>query len=142
VAEQTRLEVCQRRLNLDPLATRVAVRLRACRLPARGPSDPPGDLSRFPLWPDTDHGTTGRNQLGTWAWVHLIVGALVALTGSGLLSGDQPWARVAGMAIVGVSALVQLVFLPAAPLWSILVIALDIAILMALATSSGPPRRS
>jgi hypothetical protein len=80
--------------------------------------------------------------LGTWAWVHLIVGALVALTGSGLLSGDQPWARVAGMAIVGVSALVQLVFLPAAPLWSILVIALDIAILMALATSSGSPRRS
>ena len=71
--------------------------------------------------------------IGTWAWVHLIVGALVALTGGGLLSGDQPWARGAGMAIVGVSLLVQLAFLPAAPLWSILVIALDVMILIALA---------
>lgn len=76
--------------------------------------------------------------LGTWAWVHLIVGALVALTGGGLLSGDQPWARGAAMAIVGVSLLVQLAFVPAAPLWSILVIVLDVMILIALASASTP----
>ncbi|NMO89432.1 hypothetical protein [Actinomycetospora sp. TBRC 11914] len=71
--------------------------------------------------------------LGTWAWIHLIVGAVTALVGAGILSGDQPWARVAGMVIVGIHALVQLVWLPAAPLWSILLIALDVAILAALA---------
>jgi hypothetical protein len=71
--------------------------------------------------------------LGTWAWIHLLVGVLVALVGAGILSGDQPWARVTGMVIVGIHALVSLVWLPAAPLWSILVIALDVAILAALA---------
>lgn len=81
--------------------------------------------------------------IGTWAWVHLIVGALVALTGGGLLSGDQPWARGAGMAIVGVSMLVQLAFLPAAPLWSVLVIVLDVMILIALAGATpGAAQRS
>lgn len=74
--------------------------------------------------------------LGTWGWIHLIVGALVALVGAGILSGDQPWARVTGMVIVGVHALVSLVWLPAAPLWSILVIALDVVILAALAGAS------
>ena len=77
--------------------------------------------------------------LGAWAWVHLIVGALVALTGASLLSGDQPWARPVAMAIVGISVLVHLVWLPAAPLWSILVIALGITILAALAGASTQP---
>jgi vacuolar-type H+-ATPase subunit I/STV1 len=80
--------------------------------------------------------------LGAWAWIHLIVGALVALTGAALLSGDQPWSRVVGMVIVGLSALVHLVWLPAAPLWSIVVIALDVAILAALARASGDDRRT
>ena len=47
------------------------------------------------------------------------------------------------MAIVGVSMLVQLAFLPAAPLWSILVIVLDVMILIALAGATpGAAQRS
>jgi hypothetical protein len=46
------------------------------------------------------------------------------------------------MVIVGLSALVHLVWLPAAPLWSIVVIALDVAILAALARASGDDRRT
>jgi hypothetical protein len=85
----------------------------------------------------TGNGVVVAVGLGTWAWIHLIVGAIVALTGTGLLSGDQPWARPVAMVIVGLSVLVQLVWLPAAPLWSILVIALDITILVALAGASS-----
>jgi hypothetical protein len=86
-------------------------------------------------------GVFGAVGLGTWAWIHLIVGAIVALTGTGLLSGDQPWARPVAMVIVGLSLLVQLVWLPAAPLWSILVIALDVTILVALAGASSGDRQ-
>jgi hypothetical protein len=89
----------------------------------------------------TGNGVVVAVGLGTWAWVHLIVGAIVALTGAGLLSGDQPWARAMAMVIVGISVLVQLVWLPAAPLWSILVIALDITILVALAGASSGDRQ-
>lgn len=76
--------------------------------------------------------------LGSWAWIHLIVGALVALTGAGILSGNQPWARIVGMVIVGISVLVHLVWLPVAPIWSIIVIALEIAVLAALAAAGEP----
>ncbi|MCD2195827.1 hypothetical protein LQ327_20860 [Actinomycetospora endophytica] len=89
----------------------------------------------------TGNGVVVAVGLGTWAWVHLVVGAVVALTGAGLLSGDQPWARAVGMVIVGLSILVQLVWLPAAPLWSILVIALDVTILVALAGATSGDRQ-
>jgi len=89
----------------------------------------------------TGNGVVVAVGLGAWAWVHLIVGAIVALTGTGLLSGDQPWARPVAMVIVGLSMLVQLVWLPAAPLWSILVIALDVTILVALAGASSGERQ-
>lgn len=79
--------------------------------------------------------------LGTWAWIHLVVGALVALVGAGILSGDQPCARVGGMVIVGIHVLVSLVWLPAAPLWSILVIALDVVVLAALAGAAQQDRK-
>lgn len=71
--------------------------------------------------------------LAVWGWIHLVVGAVVALVGATLLSEDVGPLRLVAMGAVGVSALVQLVFLPAAPVWSVLLVALDVLILVALA---------
>ena len=44
----------------------------------------------------------------------------------------SPWGLVAGVVIAGVSAIVQLGFLAAYPVWSILIIALDVVVIYAL----------
>ena len=67
----------------------------------------------------------------TWGWVHLLVGAVMLLVGFGIIRGS-PWGLVAGVVIAGVQAILQLGFLAAYPVWSILIIALDVVIIYAL----------
>jgi hypothetical protein len=63
--------------------------------------------------------------------VHLILGAAVALTGFGVLQG-MTWARVLGIVLAGLSIIANFMFLPHYPLWSLVVIALDIVVIAAL----------
>jgi hypothetical protein len=67
----------------------------------------------------------------TWGWVHLIAGLIVLLAGVCVFSG-QIWARSVGVIVALVSALFNLGFFSAYPLWSLMMIALDVAIIMAL----------
>jgi hypothetical protein len=73
-------------------------------------------------------------DLTGWGWTHLLLGALVLGTGIAVLQGAA-WGRVVGLALVVLSLLANFLFLPHYPVWSILIIALDIAILCALATA-------
>lgn len=67
-----------------------------------------------------------------WGWVHIAIGAIAIATAVGLLAG-QMWARVVGIAIAVVSALVNLAFLAATPVWSIAMITFDVIIIYAIA---------
>jgi uncharacterized membrane protein len=71
---------------------------------------------------------------GTWGWVHLVLGVLVVAAGAGVLAG-QLWARVVGIALAAISAVVNLAFIASYPMWAVVVIALDIAVIFALATN-------
>lgn len=72
-------------------------------------------------------------DLDVWGWTHLVLGAVVLATGVALVrDADSPWGRVMGVTVVGLSMLVQLLWLPAAPIWSMIVIALDVLVLAAL----------
>ena len=75
-------------------------------------------------------------DITTWGWVHLILGILVALTGLGLLMGNEA-ARWLGIFFVGVNAISQIVWFPAAPLWAFLLIVLDVIILYQLTARWG-----
>ena len=75
-------------------------------------------------------------DITTWGWVHLILGILVALTGLGLLMGNEA-ARWLGIFFVGVNAISQIVWFPAAPLWAFLLIILDVIILYQLTARWG-----
>jgi hypothetical protein len=75
----------------------------------------------------------------TWGWIHLILGALVAIVGAALLGEAPSWARGAAIAIVALSAIVHLIVIPVAPVWSLVVIALDLVILYALVTTWNEP---
>ena len=66
-----------------------------------------------------------------WGWLHIIGGVLVFLAGLGLLA-RRAWARVVAVILAGLSALANLAFLPAWPIWSIIVITLDVVVIYAL----------
>jgi len=72
-------------------------------------------------------------DITAWGWVHLLIGAGAALTGVFLVRG-APWARAVGIGFAGLSAIANFLFIPYYPLWSIVVIALDVAVIWALAT--------
>jgi hypothetical protein len=66
-----------------------------------------------------------------WGWIHLIWGVLVLVAGLGLLQGSL-WGRTLGVIGASVSALINFAFIPYYPVWSILIIAVDVAIIWAL----------
>jgi hypothetical protein len=71
-------------------------------------------------------------DLTAWGWVHLLVGALAAATGIALLF-DQNWARVVGIGFAVLSMLTNFAFIPYYPFWSLVIIALAVAVIWALA---------
>ena len=70
-------------------------------------------------------------DITTWGWVHLVLGALQLAVGLAVFRGST-WARVTAAVVVGLSAVSQMVFLPAYPVWSIAVIAIDVLVIWAL----------
>lgn len=66
-----------------------------------------------------------------WGWTHVVLGAIVVAAGVGVFAG-QMWARVVGVLIALLSALVNVAFLAAQPLWSLTMIALDVVVILAL----------
>jgi hypothetical protein len=89
----------------------------------------------------TVDGTVIAVDVHAWAWVHLVLGVLVLVTGLGLLRDAPDWARIAAMALVGLQMGVQFAWLPAAPIWSVLLITIDVLVLYALVTTWHDARR-
>ncbi|MFL6134515.1 MAG: hypothetical protein ACJ72A_17050 [Nocardioidaceae bacterium] len=67
----------------------------------------------------------------TWGWVHLIGGVIVVAAGLCVFLG-QLWARAVGVIVALLSAVVNVAFLAAYPLWSMMMIALDVVVILAL----------
>ena len=67
-----------------------------------------------------------------WGWTHLLIGLVAVCTGIGVMLG-QTWARVVGIVIAVISALANIAFLSAYPVWSTIIIAMDVLVIYALA---------
>jgi hypothetical protein len=66
-----------------------------------------------------------------WGWVHLIIGVLLVVAAWGLYSGST-WAAATALVLAVISAVANFFFVPYYPLWSLLVIALDVWVIWAL----------
>lgn len=77
-------------------------------------------------------------DLTVWGVIHLLVGLALLVIGVSLLRG-QTWARVAGIVVAVISAIVNFAFLPHSPWWAILIIAVDVLIIWALTTYLSQP---
>ena len=70
-------------------------------------------------------------DLRSWGWTVLILGALQLLLAAGVVTGNQV-ARWTAVVLLGLNAIAQMMFLPSYPLWSIMIIAIDVAALWGL----------
>ncbi|MET0997678.1 MAG: hypothetical protein ABWX73_03095 [Marmoricola sp.] len=73
-----------------------------------------------------------------WGWIQVFLGVVLVLTGYFLFAG-QGWARVVALILAVASLLSSFMFLPHYPLWALVVITLDIAIIWAISTFIAPP---
>ena len=64
----------------------------------------------------------------------------MVVTGGGLVFGSTV-ARLAGVLLAGLSALVNLAFLPAAPFAAAMIIALDVFLIYAITVHGGEPKQ-
>jgi vacuolar-type H+-ATPase subunit I/STV1 len=67
----------------------------------------------------------------TWGWIHLLLGILVAVAGYFVVQGAG-WARGVGIGLAALSLIANFLFIPYYPVWSILIVALDVAVIWAL----------
>jgi hypothetical protein len=67
----------------------------------------------------------------TWGWIHLLIGIGVVVAGIFVFTGAL-WARMVGIVLAICSAIANFAFIPYYPAWSILIIALNVAVIWAL----------
>ncbi|PZT95512.1 MAG: hypothetical protein DI630_24190 [Gordonia sp. (in: high G+C Gram-positive bacteria)] len=72
-------------------------------------------------------------DITAWGWIHLIVGILGVLVAFGMMTGAG-WARATAVVLAALSIIVNFLWLPYYPLWSILIIALDLIVIWAVTT--------
>jgi hypothetical protein len=69
-----------------------------------------------------------------WGWLTLIGGAVIFAAGVCVLLG-MVWARAVGIVLATLAAIANFLFIPFYPFWSIVLIALDVFVIWALASS-------
>ena len=70
-------------------------------------------------------------DLRLWGWIVLILGTLQIIAAIAILAGSQA-ARWFAVVVIGLNAIGQMLFIPAYPFWSLLIIAVDIVALWGL----------
>lgn len=66
-----------------------------------------------------------------WGWIHLILGVIIAFAGISIYSGAT-WGRAVGIVLAILSAVANFFFIPNYPVWAVLIIALNVAVIWAL----------
>ena len=77
-------------------------------------------------------GFEGLRVYFTVLGVLCIIGLVIIAAGFGVMVG-QMWARLVAILAAGVSAIVNIAFLAAYPIWSLVIITLDVIVIYAVA---------
>jgi hypothetical protein len=79
----------------------------------------------------TRNGLLVSMDFTVWGWIHLAIGVAAVAASAGILLA-KTWARTIAILVAAVSAVANITFLAAYPLWSTIVIALDILVIYAV----------
>jgi hypothetical protein len=66
-----------------------------------------------------------------WGWTHLLLGVLIVISGVGVLAGNVA-ARAVAVILALLSAIANLLFIEAYPIWSVIIITVDVLVIYAL----------
>jgi hypothetical protein len=66
-----------------------------------------------------------------WGWFHIFLGIVLFATGLALYTGAT-WARITAIIVVSVNMVTQLMEMPAYPLWSLVIVTVDLLIIWAV----------
>ena len=86
---------------------------------------------------EEDHYQVGSSNLmismdyNAWGWAHIALGVVMGLAGAALFF-RRSWGRVVAVLVASFSAITNLAFLSAAPVWYSLMIVMDILIIYAV----------
>lgn len=81
---------------------------------------------------------TYRFSLTSWGWIHLAIGAILVITGLGILNGLR-WARWLGVAMAAISIVANFTWLPYQPIWAVIAIAIGVFVIWSLLTDRTKP---
>jgi len=70
-------------------------------------------------------------DLTTWGWIHLVAGIVVFIAAFGVLTGAV-WGRIVGVMVALISAIISFAFVPYYPVWSLIIVGVDIVVIWAL----------
>ncbi|WP_051943362.1 DUF7144 family membrane protein [Streptacidiphilus rugosus] len=79
-------------------------------------------------------------DLRTWGWVVLALAVVQIGAAYGVLVARAEWARWTGIVVLCLNAFVQMAFIPSYPLWSLLIIAVDVVAIYGLTVWSAGNR--
>ncbi len=78
-------------------------------------------------------------NITTWGWIHFLLGLALIATSFSLLRGGL-WGRSVGVVLTVISLLANFAYIPIAPIWSIIIMVVDVLILHALITHGSEVR--
>lgn len=87
----------------------------------------------------TQNGLVVDVDYTAWGWTHIAIGAVLVAAGVALFSRAM-WARIVAVIVALLSSIVNLGFLSAYPLWSAIMIALDVLVIYAVTAHGGKAR--
>ena len=76
------------------------------------------------------------SDLKTWGWIVFGLGVAAVVAGFAVASG-RGWARWLGIGVAGLNAVAQLMFAQAYPLWSLMIMAIDVLVIYGLTAYGG-----
>ncbi|MFE7296007.1 hypothetical protein [Streptomyces sp. NPDC057579] len=77
-------------------------------------------------------------DLQAFGWLMLALGILQAVAAFGVLTKGTEAARWFGVSVLGLNAFAQMFFIPSYPVWSVMIIALDVLAIYGLCVYGGP----
>ena len=74
-----------------------------------------------------------------WGWVHLLLGIVLVAAGAAIFSG-RVWGRTLGVIAAIISAVLNVAYMASYPVWSTVIIAIDVLVIYALIAHGGELR--
>ncbi|MGD9961474.1 DUF7144 family membrane protein [Nocardioides sp.] len=88
----------------------------------------------------TQGGLVVTADFTAWGWVHVLWGALLIAAAFALYAG-KTWGAVVAVVLAMFSVIINIGFLAAYPIWSVIMITIDILVIWALTVHGPRPRR-